>query len=199
MFISKPAEKAPKSDNELLEEYGSAEDLSVLGILFERYFHLVYGVSLKYLKNREESKDAVMNVFEKLVTDLKQHEIRNFKSWLHVATKNYCLMKLRSPKHAQENNSVEINSEQSVEFEVSAHHEDKAVNLILEKDLELLDQCIEQLNEAQRISVRLFFIENKCYQEIAETTGYKMGKVKSYIQNGKRNLKICIEKNRERV
>jgi RNA polymerase sigma-70 factor (ECF subfamily) len=40
----------------------------------------------------------------------------------------------------------------------------------------------------------LFYLEQKCYKDIADLTGYDLNKVKSAIQNGKRNLKICMER-----
>lgn len=195
MFVSGSATKSELSDLELLENYRTSEDLEVLGVLYNRYIHLVYGVSLKYLKDREESKDVVMNIFEKLITDLTKYKVENFKSWIHVTTKNYCLMKLRSSKQHVEVKNLEINSKQSMEFTLPEHHEDSR----LEDDLVLLESCIGELNEEQKVSVRLFFIEQKCYRDIVSATGFTLKKVKSYIQNGKRNLKICVEKNRERV
>ena len=180
-------------DGSLIQRYKDTGDLEVLGDLYEPYIPLVYGVSFKYLANKEESQDAVMGIFEKLVDDLRKHEVTNFKSWLHVCTRNYCLMKLRSSKYKKEAKSVEIDGHEHVELSLPVHHED----VRLEDDLQLLEQCIEELKNEQRNSVKLFFIEQKCYQEIVEATGYEMKKVKSYIQNGKRNLKLCVEKKRE--
>ncbi len=100
MFVSGTGSKSV-SDQDLVEKYRASGDLEVLGVLYDRYIHLVYGVSLKYLKDREESKDAVMGIFEKLIADLKKHQVGNFKSWLHVMTKNFCLMKLRSSKYSR--------------------------------------------------------------------------------------------------
>jgi RNA polymerase sigma-70 factor (ECF subfamily) len=58
-----------------------------------------------------------------------------------------------------------------------------------------LEKCIETLGDEQKQCVKLFYLQEKCYKEITESTGFDMNKVKSYIQNGKRNLKICMEKN----
>ncbi len=195
MFVTEPSSKSISTDQELLVEYADSGDLEVLGTLYSRYLHLVYGVSLKYLKDREESQDVVMTIFEKLITDLKKHKVENFKSWLHVTTKNFCLMKLRSSTGHSEKSDSAIISQESMEFSVPVHHDDST----LEDDLILLENCIEELKEEQKLSVRLFFIEQKCYKDIVVQTGFKLKKVKSYIQNAKRNLKICVEKNREQV
>lgn len=193
MEVSGTSEYSSLDDKELVSQYKTTDDVQILGILFERYVHLIYGVSLKYLKNREESQDAAMAIFEKLVVDLKKHEVLNFKSWLHVMTKNYCLMKLRSSKYRQQSNAAELNNETNMEISLPVHHKEED----LESDLQILEECIDELKGEQQTSVKLFFLEQKCYREIEEMTGFELKKVKSFIQNGKRNLKLCIEKHRE--
>lgn len=155
-------------------------------MLYNRYMSLVYGVCLKYLKDREESRDAVMQIFEKLVTALRQHQVEYFKGWLHTTTRNHCLMYLRSRKgkHFEEISPV------LMENNGVAHPEDEPA---LEENLGRLERCIETLNAEQRRCVQLFYLQQKCYKEIVQVTGFDDNKVKSYIQNGKRNLKICMD------
>ena len=98
MGIFNRKNKLLQSDTALLLLYKQSHDLVYVGDLFERYSTFVYGVCLKYLKDREEAKDAVMQVFEKLIVELKTREINNFKSWLHVVVKNHCLMAIRQNK-----------------------------------------------------------------------------------------------------
>ena len=149
---------------------------------------LVYGVCLNYLKDEEASKDAVMQIFEELILKLKIHEIQNFKSWLHVLTRNHCLMALRK---LSKNNTVSLDDA----FVENTNFVHLDIDDTKETKLGVMEKCMETLPEEQRISVDLFYLQEKCYKEVAEITGYEMLKVKSYIQNGKRNLKICIEKN----
>lgn len=177
-----------KSDLELLELFKSGGDLDILGMLYGRYTSMVYGVCLKYLKDREESKDAVMQVFEKLVTTLRTHEVSHFKSWLYVTARNHCLMQLRSRKgkHFEEISSSIMENEAS-------WHPDEGPEM--EANLSKLENCIEKLVPEQQRCVSLFYLQQKCYKEIVVLTGYDDNKVKSYIQNGKRNLKICMESN----
>jgi len=148
---------------------------------------LVYGVCLKYLKESERAKDAVMNVFEELVVKLRKHEVENFKSWLYQVAKNHCLMQLRTPRNLK-----------TIELPESLMQSDENVHLdgVLEKEenFQRLEYCLTILSEDQRKAVRLFYIEGKCYNEIVELMGQDWGQVRSYIQNGRRNLKICIEK-----
>ncbi len=150
--------------------------------------HLVYGVCVNYLKDEEAGKDAVMQIFEELVVKLRNHEIQNFKSWLHVLTRNHCLMVLRK-KSKHETVSLEETFVENTDFV----HLD--VDDTKENKLSIMEKCMGKLPEEQRITVDLFYLQEKCYKEVADLTGYDMLKVKSYIQNGKRNLKICIEKN----
>lgn len=152
--------------------------------------HLVYGLCLKYFKNKEESQDAVMQIFEKLIVALKKHEVQNFKSWLYVMAKNHCLMALRSKKGKNSYDSdIDV-----MEYAYQMHHNDDED---LEDDLIKLEKCIERLQEDQKVCVELFFLKKVPYISIAEKTGFELKKVKSYIQNGKRNLKICMENQSE--
>jgi RNA polymerase sigma factor (sigma-70 family) len=146
---------------------------------------------MKYLKDEDESKDAVMQVFEKLLEDLKKYRIENFKSWIHTTAKNHCLMKLRSEQ------SVFIKKEELkkdypilMESDDEMHLNSENVN---EAYLSHLEKAVDELNEEQKTCIELFYLQGKCYQEVAETTGFSMKQVKSFIQNGKRNLKIYIQ------
>jgi len=175
---------------ELLAEYRSTGDLELLGKLYEQYMPLVFGLCLKYFRDEEQSKDAVMQIFEELVKKLKFHEVANFKAWLYTLSRNHCLMVLRSSsKH--EMLSIDENFMENEAF-VHLNLEDDT-----EEKLSIMAKCIENLPSEQKVSINLFYMEQKCYKEVADQTGFELNKVKSYIQNGKRNLKICIEKNSE--
>lgn len=176
-----------KDDQELLERYLATRNLELLGQLFRAHSSMVYYVCYRYFQNTERSKDAVMQIFEELVKKIDKQEIRQFASWLYVLTKNYCLMQLRSDKKIQY-----VSFEEFVEFPVNQHQSDYHEK---EQALTALEKCIEKLPDRQKQSIDLFFLNEKCYKEIVELTGFNLNEVKSYIQNGKRNLKICMEKN----
>lgn len=175
-------------DHELVQLFKESGDLNILGELYRRYMTLVYGVCLKYLKDREESRDAVMQIFEKLTTSLREHEVTYFKSWLYVTSRNHCLMHLR----ARKGKNFEEISERLMESDAAVHLEEEPE---MESNLSKLEHCIGQLAAEQKRCVTLFYIQEKCYKEIVDITGFDDNKVKSYIQNGKRNLKICMETN----
>lgn len=175
------------SDKELVSLYKESGDLAVLGQLYQRYMELVYGVCLKYFKDAEVSKDAVMQIFEELVSKLRKHEVDNFKGWLHQVAKNHCLMQLRTPRNLK---TVEFKTE-LVQSEENLH-----LNGVLEKEesFQKLEYCIGTLAEEQHKAIRLFYLEGKSYHEIADITGKDWNQIRSSIQNGRRNLKICMEK-----
>jgi RNA polymerase sigma factor (sigma-70 family) len=174
-----------EDDAALIQEYKHSGKLDVLAALYQRYMNLVYGVCLRYF-DEEASKDAVMQIFEELIAKLKQHEVQNFKSWLHVLARNYCLMRLRSMKNREGREiSIDVMENDSLQ-----HHENGTG---VEANLQDMEKCMETLPEEQKRSVDLFYLKEKSYREVADMTGYDMNKVKSYIQNGKRNLKICME------
>ena len=187
-FIKNTAKLKQLDDASLIADYQRSGDLEVLGVLYNRYMHLVFGVCLNYFKDEAQSKDAVMQIFEELVVKVKLHPIQNFKSWLHVLTRNHCLMALRK---AAKNNTISLD-EGFVENSEFVHLD---MDNAKETQLTIMEKCMERLPEEQRISVDLFYLQEKNYKEVSELTGYDLLKVKSYIQNGKRNLKICIEKN----
>ena len=190
-LVIRDFKKPPITEEELISSYKKKASLETLGQLYRPYMHLVYGLCLKYLKDREESQDAVMQIFEKLIEALKKHEIQNFKSWLYVMAKNHCLMALRSKK--TKSTSIELNN-YIMESDLLLHHNDEGD---LEDDLQKLEGCIEKLQNEQQQCVQLFYLQKKPYVHIAEKTGFDLKKVKSYIQNGKRNLKICMESTSE--
>lgn len=161
--------------------------MQVLGELYQRYMDLVYGVCLKYLKDAEPAKDAVMQIFEELVEKLKKHEVANFRGWLHQVAKNHCLMQLRTPRNLK-----------TVEFrtEVMQSEENVHLNGVMDREENLvkLEYCIGTLTGEQQAAIRLFYLEGKCYNEIVAITGQEWGQVRSFIQNGRRNLKTCMDK-----
>jgi RNA polymerase sigma factor (sigma-70 family) len=177
----------PLTDKELVSLYKESGDMSVLGELYQRYMDLVYGVCLKYFKDSELAKDAVMQVFEELVLKLKKHEVDNFRPWLHQVAKNHCLMQLRTPKNLK---TVEFKAE-FVQSEENVH-----LNGVLEKEenFKKLEYCLGTLTDDQKEAIRLFYLEGKCYNEIVEITGQEWNQVRSCIQNGRRNLKLCMDK-----
>lgn len=181
------------SDLELIARYRKTSNNDCVGELYTRYNTLVYGVSMKYLKDPAAAQDAVIAIFEKLLDDLHKHEVSNFKSWLHSVTRNHCLMALRSQQAVQK----KVRAFEAEHINGHAHEaaEAEAVQL-KETQLTELEEAIKELNEEQRTCIELFFLQQKCYQEVAEISGFTMKQVKSYIQNGKRNLKnILVKRN----
>ena len=176
------------TDDELVAKYFSDSNLKIIGELYKRYTHLVFGVCLNYLKNEEKSKDAVMEIFESLIEKLKVHKVTNFKSWLYTVSKNHCLMLLRSDSsHTKLKDRIFHNfMSENMELQNQMHP-------LIENEKELLieqlDMALNKLNKEQGNCIKLMYLENKSYREIADITGYSMKEVKSHIQNGKRNLK----------
>ena len=192
MFFKKLFQQSQKDDASLVRQYKATGDLGVLGALYDRYMHLVFGVCMKYLQDEETAKDATMDIFEKLVVSLKEHEVQNFKSWLHVVAKNHCLMQLRAVKSFSENGTSD--SLADMESDAFLHHNGEDTT---EEQLVIIEKGLATLSGEQKECIELFYLQQKCYKEIVEITGYELKKVKSYIQNGKRNLKIFVQEYNE--
>ncbi len=174
-------------DNQLLQNFYEDKNNEWLGILLQRYTLLLLGVCMKYLKNEEEAKDGVQQVFLKAITELHKYKVDYFKSWLYMVAKNHCLMKLRDKGKWP----VEINEQL-----LSTPDEPEIKNRYQEKDaaLDNMERALQLLNEEQLKCITLFYLEKKSYKDITDQTGFSLLKVKSHIQNGKRNLKIMLER-----
>jgi RNA polymerase sigma factor (sigma-70 family) len=172
-------------DKELLQRYYQDSNNEWLGILLQRYTLLLLGVCMKYLKNEEDAKDSVQQVFLKVINDLPKYKVEFFKSWLYMVAKNHCLMKLRDKgKYTAELNEKLLATADETDGKLAA----------LEKDTHLshMELALQQLNEEQKVCVTLFYLQKQTYQQIAQNTGLTAMQVKSHIQNGKRNLKIYM-------
>jgi RNA polymerase sigma-70 factor (ECF subfamily) len=175
------------TDQELLQLYYREGNSDLLGVLLKRYTLLLFGVGMKYLKNEEEAKDAVQQVFLKVLTELPKYRVEYFKSWLYMIGKNHCLMKLRDKGFAK----VEINDRM---VQTGDEEEGKSWHHEREKLLTSMTEAVEELAEEQKTCIKLFYLQKKSYQDIVITTGCSLMQVKSYIQNGKRNLKIILQR-----
>ena len=175
------------TDQELLDRWYSDRNNEWLGVLLQRYTLLLLGVCMKYVKQDEEAKDCVQQIFVKIITELPKYKVEYFKSWIYTIARNHCLMKLRD----QHGRPAVLSDTM-----LAAWDEDPGKNRHLEKDqlLELMGQSLEELGKEQKLCVTLFYLEKKSYQEIADITQFNLLQVKSYIQNGKRNLKLLMEK-----
>jgi len=174
------------TDQQLLEAFYQNGNKRLLGILLQRYTLLLLGVCMKYLKNEEAAKDAVQQIFLKVIGELKRYKVKYFKSWLYMIAKNYCLMQLRN-----KNNIIpgEIN-------ETFIAEEETGFQKQVQKEILLsaLESSIDELNDEQKLCINLFYLKKRSYQQICDLTGFNLMQVKSFIQNGKRNLKLLVEK-----
>lgn len=174
------------SDAELLEHFRADGNPEWMGVLLQRYTLLLLGVCMKYLKDENEARDCVQQIFLKVLTEAPKYKIDYFKSWLYTVAKNHCLMRLRdkgsrSVKELAENHGTHTETDRNELLET-------------ETTYELLEEAIAELNEEQRKCVTLFYLQRLSYQQITDRTGFSALQVKSYIQNGKRNLKLILER-----
>lgn len=182
---------AAATDIELIRMYKESGDTNLVGELYNRYHHIVFGVALKYLQDAEKAEDALLEVFNNLFEQLLKYKIDEFKSWLLTVTRNHCLKVIKADARV-------VSFEQPHEnlFPIDFMENEAELDLISdkEKQIEQLEIALKKLKPEQNQCIRLFYLEDKSYQYIAEKTGFELKKVKSYIQNGKRNLQIILEK-----
>lgn len=171
-----------------MSEFKQTGDMGCIEVLFNRYCELVFGVALKYLHNQDESKDAVVDIFEKVPSDLKKYEIKNFSHWIYIVSKNHCYQLLKKRKYNLSADYLDLHPTESWN---DTDEDSIDLGKLLGKHLE---ESLLTLNEAQKTCIRLFYLEEKSYDDIQQITGYNYNQVKSHIQNGKRNLKIYLSK-----
>ena len=176
-----------QTDEDIIAQFKETQNNSLIGILFDRYIHLVFASCMKYYKDEDNAQDAAMELFESIPEKLLKHKIQSFKSWLYTTTRNFCLMRLRKVNLMDRIENFEKIAELSVDFQDDLHPNNEEIN-------EVLNNYLKDLKEEQRICLEHMYLNNMSYQDISEKTGYALKHVKSYIQNGKRNLKIKLEK-----
>ena len=178
------------TDEEIAREYYVKGNKALVGDLFEKHVKTVFGVCLFYFKDKDVAKDIVMQIFEKLITELKKSEVKNFKGWLSFVVRNYCISELRKNKNKH------FVSESYLDFEINPTNyleEEKINSINNDVLLDYMKECLPLLKENQKICIELFYLQNLSYQQINTKTALSLNEIKSYIQNGKRNLKLLIE------
>lgn len=172
-------------DATLIERFRSDGDTTWLGIALERYTLILFGVCMKYLKEEEQAKDAVQQVFLKALSEIPKYEIDNLGGWLYQVARNHCLSWLRSKK--------DYASEEPLKY--IPQPEEVPLSLLLEKErnIDKMREALMEIKEDQRICVASFYLDKKSYAQISEETGLDIKQVKSNIQNGKRNLRLKLE------
>lgn len=182
--------KEYNSDEELLKHYKQTGDKEIFADLFKKHVSVVYGSCLFYLQDKDEAQDATMQLFEKLMLDVNNREIENFKGWLSFVVRNHCISIIRKNKSQTKN----IKSYYEFEYEAPNSDTEEKINSVSDDVLlENMQLCLPKLKENQRICIELFYLKNKSYHDIANETAFTLNEIKSYIQNGKRNLKLLLE------
>jgi RNA polymerase sigma factor (sigma-70 family) len=187
MFLRRAHTEAA-SDDELLKQLRKG-DRNSLGYLWDRYAHLLFGVGMKYLKDGERSKDLVVELFSDLPALIEKHEVERFKPWVHAVMRNRCLLALRGNKNGA------VMPDDLLE---DVAQEERESSMLRENDLQQLEQAITELNDGQRACIRHFYLDRRSYQEVADLTGHTTEQVRSHLQNGRRNLRLILERHGQR-
>lgn len=187
--LTRTQTRSALSDEELLAHYQRTGEARYLGQLYERYMTMVYGICLNLLRDVHAAEDAVMGIYEELTHKARMHEVSAFRGWLYVLARNYCLMELRRHKRAPTDYHA---PETLARYDATTPADD--FELTHPDNIQRLQQCLQTLPEKQRFSLQRFYLEDQSYRDIAQEIGEDVGKIRSYIQNGRRNLRLCMEK-----
>ena len=181
-----------RSDKELLSKYRDTKDQKWLSQLFGRYVQLIYGVCLRYTPDVREAEDFTMEIYQKVADKALTHQIKSFKSWVYVVSKHHCLEHIRKITGRRIESFDPNFMQMQSEFHPIDEMEDK---MVMEAKFEVMEHCLKKLNDLQKLSIELFYYKNKSYVEIANLIEDEVSQVRSYLQNGRRNIKKCIERN----
>jgi RNA polymerase sigma factor (sigma-70 family) len=192
MFLKRSRPPALLTDADLVAAYQATGDLQTLSDLYERHIDLVYAVCYKYLRDEEASKDAVMQLFEQLISDLRRHSVGHFRNWLHSVARNHCLMQLRQQRPGQPADQLADDDTSPLDPALTTDPDEPDLNA----DLDRLHAQLATLPPDQRLCIDLFYLQQKSYADIATITGYDLKRVKSALQNGRRNLKLRLQQTR---
>src|SRR5688572_15955898 len=110
-------------------------------MLLQRYTLLLLGVCMKYLKDEEEAKDAVQQIFLKVITELPKYMVDYFKSWLYMVARNHCLMKIRDD-HGRNHQKLEEET-----FKMPEENSGPQLHLQKDMELELMEATLQELND----------------------------------------------------
>ena len=188
-----------RTDEELAERYRRRGEAETLGILYDRYVELIYGLCLHYLKDAGRAEDAAMDIYESLHAKLRDHAVETFRPWLYRLARNHCLMIVRrsashlSPRSTSvASGALDVGAVQIADLS----HLDLELAADREADLGRLERCAEELAVGQATCIRRFYLEGASYADLAAELGWTLGRVRSAIQNGRRNLRKCVERKR---
>lgn len=194
MIFSRKRNLNQESDIELIEKFRYSGDKNFVGEIFKRHSGFVFAICLKYVQDKEIAEELLMEIFESLFQKLMNHEVTNFKSWLHTLTRNHCLHYFRNTKYEQKHlGQITKEIKKNVDFDEELYPDYS----LKEEKLVMLENNLNELKQEQRICVELFYLKEMSYAQIIDETGFSYKDVKSHIQNGKRNLKILFEKKNE--
>lgn len=174
------------TDERLLANYYKSHDAKWLGELLTRYTMLLFGVCMKYLKQEEEARDAVQQVYLKVLSATAKTEVHNFGGWVYQIARNECLSRLRQHPEIQ-------TEDERFDREEAAESLPIEEWLAEEQKYTQLEEALKTLKQNQKQCITLFYFQSKSYQEIASELKISIKEVKSHIQNGKRNLKVKLE------
>ncbi|MFQ5674351.1 MAG: RNA polymerase sigma factor [bacterium] len=174
-------------DNATIRSYLETRDVRYLGRLYEAYKKTIFWHCLKMVGNEEDAKDLASETFIRTFDRIEDFKLgAPFCPWLMRIATNLCIDHLRKKNRYKFYKFDETHSAVAIQNESEPKQPMISGERIIEK--------LKKLKPLQKRCFCLFYIHNLTYKQIAELTGYPLGKVRSYIQNGKRNFKLLMEK-----
>ena len=174
-----------RDESSLLLKYLKTNDLSYLLELYRPYMHLVYGLAFKYVKDPKQSQEIVYCIFKKLIKDIKRQEVRVFGNWLYNLSLDFC-KQWRDRGRTESDQIVALGGSTQTPVEFYDDKDDDS----FEEEISSMEDEVMRIKSQQEKCSQLFFKEQRCFQEIADITGWEVSEIKYHVKNAKRKTNI---------
>ncbi len=179
--MAQAAATALQADADVHARLHAKQYREALSLLLPRYRDKVFRLCFSMLRDRALAEDVTQEIFLKVWRALPGYGAQaSLSTWIYAISRNTCLSELRRRKP-----TVSIDQdEESYDSEVaalSAPEQDDSATVSV-------SQVLDQLPERYRQAVTLFYMEDKSYEQTAQSLGLPLGTVKALLHRARKRL-----------
>ena len=164
-------------------------DTNAFSVLVNRYKDLVFSLSLKMLKNREEAEEISQDAFIKVYKSL--HKFKGdskFSTWIYKVVYNSCLDRLKQYKK----NYALVPIDEFNENQVKTL--DNAFDALVSQDRKnAIQACLNKLPSEDSFLLTLYYFEEQSLEEISKIVGLTANNVKVKLFRGRKKLATILK------
>jgi RNA polymerase sigma factor (sigma-70 family) len=177
-----------QTDAEVIRSYLATQDARYFTQLYRRYANKVYGKCISILKNDAEARDAMQDIFVKIMLNLGNFgEKSQFSTWVYSITYNYCIDAIRKRKKEKTMFSEDIERAPDVAAE------EVPDQFLMEMDVKNLKVVLEALPDSDRLILIMKYHDDMSIRDIAEILQKTESAVKMKIKRAKEKAKELFD------